>query len=77
MNRDIISVDSVMIYKYFNIGSAKPDKNTLLKFPHKMIDILEPNEKYSVARFYNDLIIQINTIHKLGKIPILVGGSMM
>ena len=52
-NLDIISVDSVMIYKCFNIGSAKPDKNTLLKFPHKMIDILEPNEKYSVARFYN------------------------
>ena len=76
-NLDIISVDSVMIYKCFNIGSAKPDKNTLLKFPHKMVDILEPNEKYSVARFYNDLIIQINTIHKLGKIPILVGGSMM
>ena len=73
----IISIDSVMVYKEFNIGSAKPDENTLLKFPHKMVDILEPNEKYSVAKFYKDLILNIKIIHESEKIPLLVGGSMM
>ena len=76
-NLEIISIDSVMLYKEFNIGSAKPNKNTLLKFPHKMVDILEPYEKYSVALFYNELINQIKIAHKLKKTPILVGGSMM
>jgi tRNA dimethylallyltransferase len=76
-NLEIISIDSVMLYKEFNIGSAKPNKNTLLKFPHKMVDILEPYEKYSVALFYNELINQIKIAHDLNKTPILVGGSMM
>ena len=74
---DIISVDSVMLYKEFNIGSAKPDHETLLKFPHKMVDILNPYEKYSVAIFYKDLLENINNSHSLGKTPLLVGGSMM
>ncbi len=73
----IISIDSVMLYKEFNIGSAKPNEKTLLKFPHKMIDILEPNEKYSVAKFYKELILNIEKLHELKKIPLLVGGSMM
>ena len=73
----IISIDSVMLYKEFNIGSAKPDEKTLLKFPHKMVDILEPNEKYSVAKFYKDLILNIKKFHESEKIPLLVGGSMM
>ena len=76
-NLEIISIDSVMLYKEFNIGSAKPNKNTLLKFPHKMVDILEPYEKYSVALFYNELINHIKIAHDLKKTPILVGGSMM
>ena len=76
-NLEIISIYSVMLYKEFNIGSAKPNKNTLLKFPHKMVDILEPYEKYSVALFYNELINQIKIAHDLKKTPILVGGSMM
>ena len=76
-NFDIISVDSVMLYKEFDIGSAKPDKDILEKFPHKMVDILSPCEEYSVARFYKDLLFNIESSHSLGKIPILVGGSMM
>ena len=76
-NIEIVSVDSVMFYKEFNIGSAKPDKETLIKFPHRMIDILEPYQKYSVAKFYDDLLLQINDIHSAGKTPLLVGGSMM
>ena len=74
---EIISVDSVMIYKEFNIGSAKPDSKILTKFPHRMVNILEPYEKYSVAKFYDNLIENINDIHLNNKIPILVGGSMM
>ena len=74
---EIVSVDSVMFYKEFNIGSAKPNKETLIKFPHRMIDILEPYQKYSVAQFYDDLLIQIKDIHSVGKTPLLVGGSMM
>jgi len=74
---EIISVDSVMFYKEFNIGSAKPDKNTLRQNPHRMVDILEPYESYSVAQFYNDLLIHINSIHAMNKIPLLVGGSIM
>ncbi len=73
----IISIDSVMLYKEFNIGSAKPDEKTLLKFPHKMVDILEPNEKYSVVKFYKELTLNIKKLHELKKIPLLVGGSMM
>ena len=76
-NIEIISVDSVMFYKEFNIGSAKPDKNTLRQNPHRMVDILEPYESYSVAQFYNDLLIHINSIHAMNKIPLLVGGSIM
>ena len=77
LDLQIISIDSVMVYKEFNIGSAKPDEKTLLKFPHKMVDILEPNEKYSVAKFYKDLILNIKKFHESEKIPLLVGGSMM
>ena len=76
-NIEIISVDSVMFYKEFNIGSAKPDLQTLIDFPHRMVDILEPHQKYSVAKFYQDLLIQIDDIHSKKKIPLLVGGSMM
>jgi len=77
LDLQIISIDSVMVYKEFNIGSAKPDEKTLLKFPHKMVDILEPNEKYSVAKFYKDLILNIKKLHESEKTPLLVGGSMM
>ena len=76
-NIEIISVDSVMIYKEFNIGSAKPSSLTLKKYPHSMIDIIEPWETYSVAFFYRDLLRNLDDIHKRGKIPLLVGGSMM
>ena len=76
-NIEIVSVDSVMIYKEFNIGSAKPCNLTLKQYPHSMIDIIEPWETYSVAFFYRDLLRNIDDIHKRGKIPLLVGGSMM
>ncbi len=76
-NIEIISVDSVMVYKKFNIGSAKPNNNILKIYPHKMINIIEPWHKYSVAKFYKDLILNIKDIHKRKKTPLLVGGSIM
>ena len=76
-NIEIISVDSVMFYKEFNIGSAKPDSKTLIDFPHRMVDILEPHQKYSVAQFYKDLLIEISNVHSMNKTPLLVGGSIM
>ena len=76
-NIEIISVDSVMFYKEFNIGSAKPSSKTLIDFPHRLVNILEPCQKYSVAQFYQDLLIEISNIHSMKKIPLLVGGSMM
>ena len=51
---DLISVDSVMVYKGLNIGSAKPSKQILKRYPHHLIDICEPNEKYSAGRFSVD-----------------------
>ena len=76
-NIEIISVDSVMFYKEFNIGSAKPSSKTLIDFPHRLVNILEPYQKYSVAQFYQDLLSEISNIHSMKKIPLLVGGSMM
>ena len=74
---EIVSVDSVMVYNEFNIGSAKPDNKVLKIYPHRMINILEPWEKYSVAKFYEELILNIEDIHKRKKTPLLVGGTIM
>ena len=76
-NLEIISVDSVMVYKELNIGSAKPDKKTLIRFPHRLVNIVEPYNQYSVAQFHNDLLKNIKDIYLIKKIPLLVGGSMM
>ena len=76
-NLEIISVDSVMVYKELNIGSAKPDKKILIRFPHRLVNIVEPYNQYSVAQFYNDLLKNIKDIYLTKKIPLLVGGSMM
>jgi len=73
---EIISVDSAMIYKTMDIGSGKPDKVTLSTAPHRLIDILDPKESYSAARFCEDASFHLNEIFAKGKIPILVGGTM-
>lgn len=74
---DIISVDSALIYKGMDIGTAKPDKAFLEKAPHRLIDIIEPTESYSVARFYADAYREMQEITAKGRIPLLVGGTMM
>tara|TARA_R110001592_G_C13183357_1_gene751214 strand:+ start:2072 stop:3172 length:1101 start_codon:yes stop_codon:yes gene_type:complete len=74
---DIISVDSALIYKGMDIGTAKPDQAFLKKAPHRLIDIIEPFESYSVAQFYADAYREMLAITAKGRIPLLVGGTMM
>lgn len=73
----IISVDSAMIYRGMNIGSAKPDATTLAKAPHKLIDLLEPEQSYSAADFVRDAVRVIDETIAAGKKPLLVGGTML
>tara|TARA_Y100001968_G_scaffold205052_1_gene188299 strand:+ start:374 stop:1279 length:906 start_codon:yes stop_codon:yes gene_type:complete len=74
---EIISVDSVQVYKHLNIGSGKPDKTVLKKYPHKLIDVIEPHESYSTGKFQTDCIKEIKIINASNKTPLLVGGTML
>ena len=74
---EIISVDSVMVYKDCNIGSAKPSKDILEKYPHHLVDIIKPNSIYSVSDFYQSSLELIDEIHSRDKLPVFVGGTMM
>lgn len=74
---EIISVDSAMVFKGMDIGTAKPDAETLRRAPHRLIDFLDPAESYSAARFCADAVREIEDIGRVGKIPLLVGGTMM
>lgn len=74
---EIISVDSAMIYRGMNIGTAKPDAALLERAPHHLIDILDPTEAYSAALFCKDVEILSERILNAGRIPLLVGGTMM
>ncbi|ELA08866.1 tRNA delta(2)-isopentenylpyrophosphate transferase [Moraxella macacae 0408225] len=73
----LISVDSALIYRDMNIGTAKPTQDELAKYPHDLVNIINPDETYSVAQFVNDVQKSIEFAHKNGKIPLLVGGTMM
>jgi tRNA dimethylallyltransferase len=74
---DIISVDSTLVYQGLNIGSAKPTLLELAAYPHRLIDICDPAEPYSAASFCRDAKVEITIIANAGRIPLLVGGSMM
>ncbi|MFK7814778.1 MAG: tRNA (adenosine(37)-N6)-dimethylallyltransferase MiaA [Gammaproteobacteria bacterium] len=74
---NIISVDSVMVYRGLDIGSAKPDIETLKKYPHQLVNILEPEQSYSAANFRDDTLKLIEESHAQDKIPLLVGGTML
>jgi tRNA dimethylallyltransferase len=74
---DIISVDSALVYRGLDIGSAKPDAETLARAPHRLIDIRDPSESYSAAEFRADAIAQMQEVVAAGRIPLLVGGTMM
>lgn len=74
---EIVSVDSAMIYRDMNIGTAKPDAEMLARYPHRLIDLRDPAEAYSAADFRSDALAEIERIHGLGKIPLLTGGTML
>lgn len=74
---DIVSVDSAMVYQHMNIGTAKPQAALLRQVPHRLIDILNPTECYSAADFCTDALREIETICNAGRIPLLVGGTML
>lgn len=74
---DVISVDSAMIYRGMDIGTAKPERAVLARVPHRLIDICDPAEAYSAARFREDALRAIADIHSRGRVPLLVGGTML
>lgn len=74
---EIISVDSALVYRGMDIGTAKPTPDELAAVPHHLIDILDPLEAYSVAQFRDDTIRLVGEITARGKLPLLVGGTMM
>lgn len=75
LNSEIISADSRQIFRYLDIGTAKPSIQQLEKVKHYFIDILDPDENYNVSRFENDAISVMDSIVRRNKVPIVVGGS--
>ena len=74
---ELISVDSALVYRGMDIGTAKPSKALLAEFPHRLIDILDPAQSYSAADFRTDALAAMADITARGKIPLLVGGTML
>ena len=74
---EVISVDSALIYRGMDIGTAKPSKAELALAPHRLIDICDPAESYSAANFRTDALREMRKISAQGKIPLLVGGTML
>ena len=74
---DLISVDSAMVYRGMDIGTAKPADETLRRVPHRLIDIRDPEDSYSAGEFVRDACKEIDASFESGRIPLLVGGTMM
>jgi tRNA dimethylallyltransferase len=74
---EIISIDSALVYRDMNIGTAKPDAATLKKYPHHLINLIDPAEAYSAARFCREALPLMAEIIGRGAIPLLVGGTML
>ena len=74
---ELISVDSAMVYRGMDIGTAKPSAQELALAPHRLIDICDPAESYSAARFREDALREMGEITASGRIPLLVGGTML
>jgi len=74
---EIISVDSALVYRGMNIGTAKPEADVLQQYPHHLVNIIEPTERYSVGAFRNDALALMKDITARGKVPLLVGGTML
>jgi tRNA dimethylallyltransferase len=74
---EIVSVDSALVYRCMDIGTAKPSTEELAAAPHHLIDILDPLESYSAMQFREDALRLVRDIHTRGKLPLLVGGTML
>ena len=74
---DLISVDSALVYRGMDIGTAKPDAETLAHTPHRLIDIRDPEDSYSAGEFVRDAYREMDEIFAAGRIPLLAGGTMM
>jgi tRNA dimethylallyltransferase len=74
---EIVSVDSSQVYRGFDIGSAKPDPATRARVPHHLIDIRDPHQSYSAGEFVTDALVAIKDIRDRGRMPVLVGGTML
>ncbi|QEW07630.1 tRNA (adenosine(37)-N6)-dimethylallyltransferase MiaA [Nitrincola iocasae] len=74
---ELISVDSALIYRGMDIGTAKPDADTLQRYPHHLVNIRDPAESYSAAEFREDALQCIDQALSAGRTPLLVGGTMM
>lgn len=74
---ELISVDSAQIYRGLDVGAAKPDAETLARYPHRLIDIRDPEDAYSVAEFMTDAEAAIRKAHTAGRMPLLVGGTVL
>ncbi len=74
---DLVSVDSALVYRGMDIGTAKPDAATLERAPHRLIDFLDPEESYSAGEFVRDACREMDDIFAAGRVPLLVGGTMM
>jgi len=74
---DVISVDSALVYRGMDIGTAKPDADTLRSTPHRLIDLRDPEESYSAGDFVRDASLEMDAIFAAGRVPLLVGGTMM
>jgi tRNA dimethylallyltransferase len=76
-NAEIVSVDSALVYRDMNVGTAKPTHEERARIRHHLIDLVDPTERYSVAQFINDCLTAIKDIQARSKLPLLVGGTMM
>ena len=74
---ELISVDSAQVFRDMDVGTAKPDRETLMRYPHRLIDLISPEESYSAARFCTDALAAMAEITAAGKVPLLVGGTML
>ena len=74
---DIVSVDSAQVFRDMDIGTAKPDAATLARYPHRLIDLITPEQRYSAAAFRSDALREMAEITAAGRIPLLVGGTML
>lgn len=77
LGAEIVSVDSALVYRQMDIGTAKPSPAVRAEVPHHLVDLLDPGEAYSAGRFLRNALAAMEAVHARGRIPILAGGTML